>query len=71
MRPGIKPASSWILVRLVTLEPQRELQENFFNELQQHLVATEYPCNIPKKVDIVITVGVACIVNIIILQMKK
>ena len=26
MRPGIKPTSSWILVRLVTTEPQRELQ---------------------------------------------
>ena len=25
VRPGIKPASSWILVRLVTVEPQKEL----------------------------------------------
>ena len=29
-RPGIKPTSSWILVRFSTTEPQRELLKNFF-----------------------------------------
>ena len=29
-RPGIKPASSWLLVRFVTAEPQGELQKNDF-----------------------------------------
>ena len=30
MRPGIKPASSWMLVRFITTEPQRELLVYFF-----------------------------------------
>ena len=29
-RPGIEPASSWILVRFITTEPQGELQPDFF-----------------------------------------
>ena len=29
-RPGIKPASSWILVRFISAEPQQELQKKFF-----------------------------------------
>ena len=29
-RPGIEPVSSWILVRLITAEPQRELPIIFF-----------------------------------------
>ena len=27
MRPGLKPASSWMLVRFVSAEPRRELQD--------------------------------------------
>ena len=30
MRPGIEPASSWILVRFVTAEPQQELPHLIF-----------------------------------------
>ena len=30
VRPGIEPASSWILVRFVTTEPQRKLQISAF-----------------------------------------
>ena len=30
-RPGIKPATSWFLVRFVSTAPQRELQESCFN----------------------------------------
>ena len=29
-RPGIKPESSWILVRFITTEPQQELQKTFY-----------------------------------------
>ena len=28
VRPGIKPASSWILARFIITEPQRELKHN-------------------------------------------
>ena len=31
LRPGIKPESSWILVRFVTTEPQWELPTLFFD----------------------------------------
>ena len=30
-RPGIEPASSWIIVKLVTAEPHRELQHLFIS----------------------------------------
>ena len=30
MRPGIKPSSSWILIRFVTTEPQREFLDALF-----------------------------------------
>ena len=30
VRPGIEPASSWILVRLITAEPRRELPTLLF-----------------------------------------
>ena len=32
IRPGIEPASSWILVRFVTTEPWRELPESAFDK---------------------------------------
>ena len=32
-RPGIEPVSSWTLVRFITAEPQRELQEFGFNHM--------------------------------------
>ena len=33
-RPGLEPASSWILVGLVTIEPQQELLEAQFDPAQ-------------------------------------
>ena len=36
VRPGIKPASSWILARFVTTEPQWELWANIFLFLSSH-----------------------------------
>ena len=36
-RPGVKPASSWLLVQLVTAEPQWELPADVFLKRQGHL----------------------------------
>ena len=38
VRPGIKPASSWILVRLISLEPQQQLprQNTLWPQLWQY-----------------------------------
>ena len=56
LRPEIKPASSWILVRFVTTEPQRELSSHAFQStLEGHLAIITIPYlpppkhNMPKK----------------------
>ena len=52
MGPGIEPASSWVLVRFVTAEPQRELPESsiFKKERPQVDSLTSYLKKIGKKV---------------------
>ena len=44
LRPGIKPASSWILVGFVTAKPQRELPKT---KAELHLVALNSPSMSP------------------------
>ena len=43
-RPGIEPASSWILVRFITAEPQQELQKPIFMSVHYSLL-TCFPIN--------------------------
>ena len=49
MRPGIEPASSWILVGFVTTEPQRELPDLIFvngeREKQEEYVTQSSSCS--------------------------
>ena len=55
--PGIEPASSWMLVRFVSTEPQRELHINFWGEISLWLYTTQgilkYPAQIGARLIIV------------------